>query len=1042
MQVSSKRRRWLLAVGALLVAGAALWVRSHVCVSAWVLQGAVVPYCPEGQLRQVIVLEGSNLAREQEGTVVVWAWAQGVDSEGQRLQGKLRRMEVQLSLVDEQGQETALSPQGGWKEHEDFKRLAQVRLPALADGDWRLRARATSPLGTAMAEARLALYAPARVHVLTDRPLYEPGQRVRFRALVVRSKDLTPLASRPGTWSVVDPSGEVVLEERAPADEWGVVAGDLPLDRGAPTGTWQVRWGSGGTQGVASFLVQPFTLPRFRVEASSARPYWRAGEVPTVEGQVVYSSGAPVVGAQVELRWRHSGAWPPPREWLEKELPKSARTEANGRFRLTLPRIPEDLRGQATLSASLSATDPAGDMVQGSTSLLLSEDALAVAAVTELEGGLVEGYNNRLYLRATTADGRVLPGAELTVRRAWDELDEGVRATTDEDGVAALQLDPGPPVNVVLPPMPVRRPPPPPPVRLVGAQELLSQGELLLREQLALERWLPALYPCARFVSAGEDGRQATLALRVGSGGAVVEVVHGRSRLEACMAEVLRSRALSAGPERVLSLRFAVQDPGLPTLSYDEREALNSVQGVNEALEEAMRDARTCLPAQLSGPTPLPVALIWRTRAGRKEIATSWVTLPRGQDVEGLEDEEQDSLDAASTACVQSRLSRLVLGGSESMPKDEEALTTEEGMGVVSFTAEPGGGTGEGEEEPQATTLLGYELRVSARVGQEEVGRTKLVLRPAQLPAARLRATPVLARGGEEVRVELIRGPDYQGELPKELQLRAGQAVLEAEVEQPGRVARFRLPESFEGWAEATWAGAVARVYAAPRARVGLEGVPDKATYAPGELGHLQVRTQVDGKAGPAAVGLFGVDESLGQLAPLPGPQELDGLREVPQVPSPAFGVLDGAALAMGRIRGANASAAALLRVSAVPRPEQEEPALSVQAQSALDPEAELTDAFYRVLAELAAQVRAWEGSAPAGEMMTPARMARLWGKAVEACEKRGEPAVDAYGRRLRLSYLPSELLELTDPRAVVVSGTRLPEDVESWSAWVAQEEP
>lgn len=1041
MQVQSKRRKWALAAGALLVAAAALWVSSQVCVSAWVLQGASLPHCPEGRLRQVVALAGRDLAREREGTVEVWARAEGVDSEGQRLVDALRRVEVQLSLVDERGQETALAPQGGWEEREGHLRRARVRLPALPEGDWRLRAAVTSPLGTEVAEARLALYAPASVHVLTDRPLYEPGQRVRFRALVVRSKDLTPLAGRPGTWSVVDPSGEVVLEERAPADEWGVVAGDLPLDRGAPTGTWQVRWGSGGAQGTASFLVQPFTLPRFRVEASSTRPYWRAGEVPTLEGQLVYSSGAPVAGAQVELRWRHSGAWPPPREWLEQELPKAARTEANGRFRLTLPRIPEDLRGQASLSASLSATDPAGDVVQGGASLLLSEDALAVSAVTELEGGLVQGYNNRLYLRATTADGRVLPGAELTVRRAWDELDEGVRATTDEDGVAALQLDPGPPVNVVLPPMPVRRPPPPPPVRLEGAQELLSQGELLLQEQLTLERWLPSLYPCARFVTLESGGQRVAVALRVGTGGAVVDVAHGRSRLETCMAEVLRSRALPTGPERVLSLRFAVQDPGLPTLSYEAREALDGTEGLEEALGEALKDARTCLPAQLSTSKALPVALVWRTRVGRRELNTSWVALPRGQEVED-EEEEQEWLDAASTACVQSRLARLVLGGSESAPEEAEMTPLADNMGVVSLNAEPGRSPGEEQEEAQATTLLGYELKVSARVGQEEVGSTKLVLRPARLPAARLRATPVLARGGEEVRLELIRGPDYRGELPKKLQLRAGQAVLEAEVEQPGRVARFRLPEGFEGWAEATWAGAVARVYAAPRARLGVEVVPDKAAYAPGELGHLQVRTQVDGKGGPAAVGLFGVDESLGQLAPLPGPQELDMLRQLPQVPSPAFGVLDGAALAMGRIRGANASAAALLRVSAVPRPEQAEPALSVSAESAFDPEAELTDAFYRVLAELAVQVRAWEGSAPEGEMMTPERMARLWGKAVEACEKRGEPVVDAYGRRLRLSHLPGELLELTDPRAVVVSGTRLPEDVESWSAWVAREEP
>ena len=39
--------------------------------------------------------------------------------------------------------------------------------------------------------------------------------------------------------------GEVLLEEKAPAGEWGVVAGSFPLDKGAAIGTWKVAWVSG-----------------------------------------------------------------------------------------------------------------------------------------------------------------------------------------------------------------------------------------------------------------------------------------------------------------------------------------------------------------------------------------------------------------------------------------------------------------------------------------------------------------------------------------------------------------------------------------------------------------------------------------------------------------------------------------------------------------------------------------------------------------------------------------------------------------------------
>ncbi|PTL81641.1 MG2 domain-containing protein [Vitiosangium sp. GDMCC 1.1324] len=1022
-------RRVALGIAVGLVVGLVGWATSDVCVSAWVFQGVKVPRCPDGRLRQVVGLRVDGLAREATGHVFVSAEAYGVTTRAwEQLRAPVRRLEASLFLVDAEGKESPLQPEKRWEQQDsDYSLRAPVKLPALPDGDYKLRARVTSPLGTDTVDAPLPLYAPARVHVLTDRPLYEPGHQVRFRAVVLRAKDLAPIDGRPGTWFVTDPSGEVVLEQRMPAGPWGVVAGDFPLDRGAPNGRWTVRWASGDVSGEASFQVKPFTLPRFRVEAQSTRPFWRAGDSPVVEGRVVYSSGAPVADAAVDVSWNASGAWPPPIEWLDEKardgLPRKARTDASGRFRLTLPRVPYDLRGQATLSAYLSATDPAGDHVQGGASVLLAEDALSVSAVTELSDGLVEGYSNRVYLRATTADGQLLPGAELTVKRAWDPRDEGVSAVTDEDGVAAFQLDPGPPVNVVLPPMPVRHPPPPPPVSLSGVRDLLTDSHSPeLEDQLALERWLESLHPCARFVSPEEGAAQVTLGVRVSSGGSVVDVVSGNSPLGACLASVARSRSLPPGRERMLALTFDVQNPGLPSLSLQALDISGTSQELQEALHHAALDARACLPGKLSLSAPLPAALTWRTRPGRNEVEVGWSSLPQ----------QQGMLSSSHLSCIQSRFARLVLNS-----KPEDA------MGLVRFTAEPAGTDSESDVS-QETTLLGYELRVSAKAGKEDLGSTKLVLHPARLPPARLRATPVLARAGDEVRIELLRGPDFQGELPAEFFLMAGDKQLKAEVEKSGRlpVARFQLPADFEGWAEASWAGAVARVYVAPRAQLALEVAPDKTAYTPGELAHLQVRTRVDGKDGPAAVGLFGVDESLSQLVPLPGTGALDGLRPVPTVASPAFDVLDGTALAMGRIRGANAAAATLLRVSGVPQREGGETRVSLSVQGTFAPDVELTEPFYRVLAELSEQVRTWEESAPQGETLSAAGMAKLWDKALEACEKRGEAVTDAYGRRLKLSRLPQELLALTDPRAVVVSGTRLPEDVENWGAWVAREAP
>ncbi len=1039
MNVRSRRRLIAGGIGVALAGVVLAIISSQVCLSAWLFQGVRVPQCPDGHFRQTAGLRADGLARERSGTVRVWAMAHGVGkSHGQELLARVRRAEAQLVLLDASGKETPLKPEKPWKQDDDGELSAQVKLPALPDGDYRLRAQVTTPLGTDSVEAGLPLYAPARIHVLTDRPLYEPGHRVQFRALALRAKDLDPLDGRPGTWSVLDPNGEVVLEEKAPAGSWGVVSGAFPLDRGAPTGTWRVRWASGAATGEDSFQVEPFTLPRFSVEASSPRPFWRAGELPMVEGQVLYSSGAPVAGAEVSFSWSHSGAWPPPSEWFDGGgLPAKAKTDTAGRFRVSLPRVPQDLRGQVTLSANVKAVDPAGDAVNGGVSLLLSEDALAVSAVTELEGGLVENYSNRVYLRATTADGQVLPGAELTVKRAWDPKDPGAKAVADEDGVAALQLDPGVPVNVVVPAMPVRRKPLPAPVVLSSSNDYLApEQETSLQDQVALERWLPAFFPCARFVSPDTGNSEVSLAVRVGSNGAVADVVAAPGRLWACLAEVARTRTLPPGRERMLLLDLQVVDPQLPMLGVDVESVVGEPLDVKAALEQAALDARSCLPAKLSEVSALPAILRWRIRAGKDDVEVGWVPTPK--------QEGMAMLPAAVLPCIQARFAHVSLKGVEDEDESEEAAsrkTHEDGMGVAHFTASPAAGDS-AQAQAQDTTRLGYELMVSARVEGKDSGSTKLFLPPTQLPTQRLRATPVLAHAGEEVRVELLRGPGFSGSLPEKLFLDVGHARLESKVEPKARSASFRLPANFEGWAQVQWGSAIARVYVAPRAQLAVELAPEKPAYAPGDMARLLLHTRVDGKEGPAAVGLFGVDEGMAQLAPLPGPTALASLRTAPTLNSPAFGVLDGQALAMGRIRGANAAAAALLRVSSVPALEDAEPSVAVSVQGSFAPDVELTEPFYRVLAELTTQVRAWEEKAPAGETLSPEGMARMWEKALAACEKRGEPVTDAYGRRLRLSRLPSELLALTDPRMVVVGGTRLSEDVENWGAWVAREAP
>jgi hypothetical protein len=299
----------------------------------------------------------------------------------------------------------------------------------------------------------------------------------------------------------------------------------------------------------------------------------------------------------------------------------------------------------------------------------------------------------------------------------------------------------------------------------------------------------------------------------------------------------------------------------------------------------------------------------------------------------------------------------------------------------------------------------------------------------------------VIAKPGDTVTAELIRGPEFRGALPEQLDVVHLKGRQQAKLDKD-RKTTFVIDPLTAGWVEVTGGGVRALVYVKPQGELEVAVKPQHERYAPGSKALLDITTQLGGKGGQAAVGLFGVDDSLGQLVPLPGADDMARVQPTVGTSTPAFGTLDGQALALGRIRGANAAAATVLRVTTIPSPPALDAVIDAQATSRFDAIEELTDHFYVVLAELHVQTRSWEAKAPPDAKMRPPIMAGLWNQALAACEQRGERVTDAYGRKLRLSRLPPDLLSLTDPRAVVVVGTRLPEDVENWATWVARERP
>ncbi len=103
----------------------------------------------------------------------------------------------------------------------------------------------------------------ARAYIATDRPAYRPGQAVALRGIVREVKD-GQYANVPGTvyrLEVADSRGRQIVARTVTLSAFGTFHETVPLDEGAPVGTYQVRlYQPGKSEFAGQFEVQAYQL--------------------------------------------------------------------------------------------------------------------------------------------------------------------------------------------------------------------------------------------------------------------------------------------------------------------------------------------------------------------------------------------------------------------------------------------------------------------------------------------------------------------------------------------------------------------------------------------------------------------------------------------------------------------------------------------------------------------------------------------------------------------------------------------------------------
>lgn len=265
-----------------------------------------------------------------------------------------------------------------------------LELPGAAASYVRLVA-ASDANGVAVVESPLAAAArggAAAMFTFTERPIYRPGQTVYWKAIARRERGQAwQIPDRTSvSVSVSGPDGASVDAAGAALSAHGSADGAFTIPTDAPLGDWTVSTSSGDASGGATFAVQEYRKPEFRVDVSPERDVVVNGDEVRFRVAADYFFGAPVQGARVrynlfETRLVSADA----SEWEESEegggygrLLRSGETRTDADGRASLLFAPERASADRRLTLEVEVVDGAQRMVSGRGSLIVGRGLFTI----------------------------------------------------------------------------------------------------------------------------------------------------------------------------------------------------------------------------------------------------------------------------------------------------------------------------------------------------------------------------------------------------------------------------------------------------------------------------------------------------------------------------------------------------------------------------------------------------------------------------------------------------------------------------------------
>jgi uncharacterized protein YfaS (alpha-2-macroglobulin family)/TolA-binding protein len=144
----------------------------------------------------------------------------------------------------------------------------------------------------------------ARAYIYTDRPAYRPGQSVAIRCVVreIQEGQYSHSSGSVYRLEVADARGRLIIAHPVTLSEFGTFHESIPLDRGAPLGTYQIHvFQPGKSNFTGSFEVQSYALEPIDLAFDLKKTVYYRGETVVADLIARYQYGTPVSSRPIDV---------------------------------------------------------------------------------------------------------------------------------------------------------------------------------------------------------------------------------------------------------------------------------------------------------------------------------------------------------------------------------------------------------------------------------------------------------------------------------------------------------------------------------------------------------------------------------------------------------------------------------------------------------------------------------------------------------------------------------------------------------------------